>query len=74
MKLDKVVSSALTEEEFEALKKKMIEAIHKTGTIVSVSSFIRENVIKPYLNGSTPETPTEEAEDSISKSFDDIEF
>ena len=74
MKLDKVVSSALTEEEFEALKEKMIEAIRQTGNIVSVSAFIREHVIKPYLNGSQPEPPTKDARDSISKEFDDINF
>ena len=74
MKREKVASVALTDEEYGELMKRMADSIHQTGNHVTVSSFIREYVIKPYLNGSPSEEAPEETKDSISKGFDDINF
>jgi hypothetical protein len=59
MKLEKVLSVAVTEEEYNIILKKLSEAIVKDGKAYSMSKFLRANMISPFINGSAPqETPT----------------
>ena len=74
MKREKVISVAVTEDEYKEIMKQMGDSISQRGSNITLSTFIREHFIKPQLNGSPPEKPAQETQDSISKGFDDIEF
>ena len=74
MKREKIVSMALTDEEYGLIVKGMAEAMVKTGNSITISTFMRDYIIKPWANGSQPEVPAEKPKDSISKEFDDINF
>jgi hypothetical protein len=79
MKREKTVSMTITEAQQRALFTKMMEKERELGERISVSTFLREHLLKPYLNGSgsppqetpqeiTPEQPKEE------NRWDDIKF
>jgi len=74
MKREKVISVAVTEDEYKEIMKRMGDSISQLGANITLSTFIRDHFIIPQLNGSPPEIPAEKTEDSISKSFEDIEF
>ena len=60
MKLEKVLSVAVTEDEYNIILQKLSEAIVKDGKAYSMSKFLREKYVLPFINGSAPqETPKE---------------
>jgi hypothetical protein len=58
MKREKVVSIAVTIEEYNVLLKKMTDIMISESKVYRMSEFLREHLLLPYLNGSAPqETP-----------------
>jgi hypothetical protein len=58
MKREKVVSIAVTIEEYNVLLKKMTDIMISESKVYRMSEFLREHLLLPYLNGAAPqETP-----------------
>ena len=58
MKREKVVSIAVTIEEYNLLLKKMTDIMISESKVYRMSEFLREHLLLPYLNGAAPqETP-----------------
>ncbi len=79
MKCEKTVSMTITEEQQRALFTKMMEKERELGGRISVSTFLREYLLLPYLNGnSSPpqETPqeTEPEKPKEENRWDDVKF
>ena len=79
MKREKIVHIAITEDEMAGILGKISEKENKDGKRYTVSTFLREYVLRPYLNG-IQETPQETEQDTpqekspIENSFDEINF
>lgn len=78
MKREKTMSMTVTEDESVAIYQKMLEKEHELGKRMTLSAFLREYVLRPYLNGdgSPPqETQIEKPKkEEPSFDFDDISF
>ena len=74
MKVEAVISVGITKEEKQGLIEKMAETMVASGEPLTFSSFIRQHIILPYLNGSPTEKPTEEPEKANGPNFEDINF
>ena len=59
MKREKVLSVAITVEEYDLVLKKMAEAMVNESKVYRMSEFLHDHAILPLINGSAPqETPT----------------
>lgn len=59
MKLDRVLSVAVTEDEYNIILKKLTDVVLRDGKAISMSKFLRANMILPLINGAAPqETPS----------------
>jgi len=87
MKREKTAGMTITEDEWKALLGKIREKESEIGDRLTISSYLRDYVLKPHLNGnSSPPQETEIEEPKITFSepapgpdpdafdFDDIEF
>ena len=58
MKLDRVLSVAVTEDEYNIILKKLTDVVLRDGKAISMSKFLRASIIVPFINGAAPqETP-----------------
>jgi len=58
MKREKVLSVAITNEEYELVLKKMAEAMVNDSKVYRMSEFLHDHAILPLINGQAPkETP-----------------
>ena len=62
MKREKTVGMTITKDEMQELVKKMYEKESELGERLTISSYLREYVLKPHLNGQCSPTETTEPE------------
>ena len=79
MKREKIVHIAITEDEMAGILGKISEKENEDGKRYTVSTFLREYVLRPYLNGiyEPPQvTPQETVQDTppLKDPYDEINF
>jgi len=78
MKREEVVHIAITRDEMASITRKMAEKMIEDGKKITISTFLREFAIKPFINGecspSEITVPEETAQDPDDKRWDDINF
>jgi hypothetical protein len=75
MKREEIVHIAITKDEKEQLLRKLTEKVIEEKRSYTTSTFLREFLLKPYLNGSgSPPQETKEEEPTKKGVWDDIKL
>lgn len=75
MKREEIVHIAITKDEMREINRKIAEEMLESGKRMTVSTFLREFAIKPFLNNeSSPSETTVQDTEPEKSPYDDINF